>query len=133
MAASSEAVEGAGEVGGHRAGQVTRFDAPGDRLRPPDLLEMLLGVAFLRARAPGQAGRDRVDRDAAGPEFHRQRSGEAHHGALAGDVGMQVTQRQRVPRLGQPQRDGLTDPARRTRDDRDAPCRPGHVASVTER
>jgi hypothetical protein len=47
--------------------------------------------------------------------------------------GMQVTQRQRVPRRGQPQCDGLTDPARRTRHDRDAPGRRGHAASVTER
>ena len=47
--------------------------------------------------------------------------------------GMQVTQRQRVPRRGQPQCNGLTDPAGRTRHDRDAPGRPGHAASVTER
>ncbi|HEY1324534.1 MAG TPA: hypothetical protein VGF32_30020 [Streptosporangiaceae bacterium] len=100
IAASSEAMEGAGEVGGYCAGQVPRLDAPAERLRPPDLLEVLLGVAFLRARAPGQAGRDGVDRDAAGPEFHRQGAGEAHHGALAGDVGDEPGARRLPHRVG---------------------------------
>jgi hypothetical protein len=100
IAASSEAMEGAGEVGGHCAGQVTRLDAPADRLPPPDLLEVLLGVAFLRARAPGQAGRDRVDRDTAGPEFHRQRAGESDHRALAGDVGDEPGARRLPHRVG---------------------------------
>ena len=37
--------------------------------------------------------------------------------------GLQVTEGQRVARLGEPQRDGLTDPARRSCYDRDAPAR----------
>jgi hypothetical protein len=41
---------------GDRAGHVARLDAPLDRLCQPDLGEVLLGVAFLGARAPGQAG-----------------------------------------------------------------------------
>jgi hypothetical protein len=45
---------------------------------------------------------------------------------------MQVTEGQRVARLGEPQRDGLTDPARRSCYDRDAPARLDHAACVTE-
>ena len=47
--------------------------------------------------------------------------------------GMQVTQGQDMPGLGEPQRDGLADPARRSCYDRDAPARLDHAACVTER
>jgi hypothetical protein len=46
---------------------------------------------------------------------------------------MQVTEGQRVAGLGEPQRDGLADPARRSGYDRDAAARLDHGACVTER
>jgi len=126
MAASSEAEKGGGEVGGDRAGQVERLD-----LDPPpgvqgDLTEWAeehhAGAVDQHVAPPETAGDLACEqRDAAGRTevaFHRERL---------------PTQGQDMPGLGEPQRDGLADPARRSCYDRDAPARLDHAACVTER